>query len=170
MYDSIGKKTYSNIKKEFGGILSGKWTPFENLHITLKFLGNVEDEMVDTIKQTLSDILDREFSANLVFKGFSAFPNINNPKVFFIEVFDEDGQLESLHNTIESKLESLGFERENRQYHPHITLKRPKEVDMYSFLNKIKDTKNQTYGTAKKIKVRLIESIPTPEGAIYKII
>lgn len=164
----ISKKFYSKIKKDFAGVISGRWIPAENLHITYKFLGNVPENKVKDIKNVLSEILDKQINTKIILKGLSAFPNIENPKVFYISVEDKKGDLKEIYNFVEEKLENLEFEREKRSFTPHITLKRPKFVKIHQFEEKIKEYKYKEFAHIFNIEVNVIESILTNKGAIYR--
>ncbi|RMD45339.1 MAG: RNA 2',3'-cyclic phosphodiesterase [Aquificota bacterium] len=163
---SLSKK-YPFIKKEFGGFLKGKWTPLENLHITYKFIGNSTDNQIILIKESLKTILNKEEPVHLIFKGFGVFPNFRNPKVFFLKVENEDGKLEEYNHYIQEKLSYLGYEKENKPFIPHITLKRPKYVDMEKFLPKLKKYEETIFGEQFSIEINVIQSILSPKRAKY---
>ena len=161
-------KNYTKIKKDFSSILKGRWTKNSNLHITYKFLGNTSNEKISEIKLILKDILNRSIDVNLTFQGISAFPNLKNPKVVFIKVKDKDNVLTDMHNHINEKLSLIGFEKDNKPFIPHITIKRPKFVQEEKFISMVEKYENKIIGKMKNIEINIIESILTPEGAVYK--
>ena len=161
-------KNYTQLKKDFGGILKGRWTINKNLHITYKFLGNVSEEKILEIKSVLKDIINEDIKINLTFQGISAFPNLENPKVVFIKVKDKSNTLNKIHEEIENKLSEIEFEKDNKPFIPHITVKRPKYVEKDKFINMVKHYEGKTLGSMNEIQVNIIESILTPKGAIYK--
>jgi len=163
---SLSKK-YPFIKKEFGGFLKGKWAPLENLHITYKFIGNSTDNQIILIKESLKMILNKEEPVNLIFKGFGAFPNLNNPKVFFLKLNDKTGILEEIHSFVEEQLALIGFKKDTKKFIPHITVKRPKYVDSKTFIQKIKQFENTVFGHQNSIELNIVESKLLPEGAKY---
>ena len=162
------KDKYSKIKKELGNTIRGKWTDFENLHITYKFLGNTEVDKIPSIKESLSKYMDKEISCDIEVKGIGAFPSIYAPKVVFLKVNDKSGVLEEIHYYVESKLKNLGFEEEEKNFIPHITIKRPKDVDIKEFYKKVRFFENEIFVQINKIEVNLIESMLNPSGAKYK--
>jgi 2'-5' RNA ligase len=165
--DDTLKKNYSLIKREFGGCLKGRWTPFENLHITFKFLGDTQEEKIDLIKQSLSSILDKDQDIHIVFKGFGVFPNINRPRVFFLKVENPDKKLNQLNEFIQEKLEYLGYKRDLKEFIPHITLKRPRFTNVDQLILKMNNFQETVFGEVFKIKVNVIQSILSPDGAKY---
>jgi len=165
---NLTEKFYPKIKKDFGGVIGGKWVPSENLHITYKFLGNIEEDKIYKIKKALSEILDKSFNVNIYLKGLSAFPNIKHPKVFFIPVEDKESDLKKVQSFVEEKLTVLGFEKESKPFKPHITLKRVKFVDNVKFVQKIKKYENIIFGKVNSLNINIIESHLTYKGAIYR--
>ncbi|WP_293447256.1 RNA 2',3'-cyclic phosphodiesterase [Persephonella sp.] len=161
-------KEYPKIKKEFGGILAGRWIPERNFHITYRFLGDISIYEINNIKAILKDKLEGSISVSIKFKGLGAFPNLANPRVFFIQVEDTSGNLQEISRFINQKLALLGYPEEKKLFKPHITLKRIKQVDNEQFLRKIKSYENKLFGVQKEIKINIVESILRPEGAIYK--
>ncbi len=162
------KKEYLSIKKEFGGLLGGRWIPERNFHITYRFIGDVDLNRLQKIKTVLKDQTDKNFTVNLQFRGLNAFPNLTNPRVFYIKVEDLSGNLEEINNAINKKLSLLGYPEERKPFIPHITLKRIKYVKKEIFLKKIKIYEDKLFGVQKEIKVNIVESILNPDGAVYK--
>ena len=163
------KRHYSKIKKDFGGILPGRWIKVENFHITFKFLGYVDEERITEIKMSVDKYIDKLQEAELEFTGLSVFPNLNSPRVLYIGVNDKTGILTEVNRYVEEKLSFLGFEKEKKPFRPHITIKRIKsEIDTQKFIDKISKYKNMCFGKQEKIEVNLIESFTAPNGAIYK--
>ena len=160
-------KKYSQIKKEFGGTLKGRWIPEKNFHITYKFIGEVDENSLSDIRQVLGGLVNKKIEVDLEFSGLGAFPNIYNPRVFFIKVEDKTGELKILYEYINEKLALLGYKSE-KSFIPHVTLKRIKGVDNKKFLEKMKKYSEINLGNQTNIEVNIIESILTPKGAEYK--
>ena len=98
-----------------------RWARVEGLHVTLKFIGHVDDAVVEQIKAALSSIKAAPFEVK--FTGVGFFPNPNAARVFWAGV-DGGDALPRLASTIDAALEKLGFARETKPYHPHLTLAR----------------------------------------------
>jgi len=94
------------------------------LHITLKFLGEVQDMLIDEIKNALSETHFNRF--NIRFEGIDAFPNISRPRVVFIDV-EYSRELEALYKAVDKSLSFLRI-REDKRFHPHVTIARIKSI------------------------------------------
>ncbi|WP_457621838.1 RNA 2',3'-cyclic phosphodiesterase [Persephonella sp.] len=162
------RELYTRIKKDFGGITAGRWVPEKNLHITYRFIGDVDLNELKNIYSALNKEINHTRSVNIQLKGVSAFPDIYNPRIFFIKVQDEDGYLEDINRSIQEKLSVLGYEKETRPFIPHITIKRLKGVKKGDFIKKVKEYEDVMFSTQKSLEVNIIESTLTPKGAIYK--
>jgi len=103
-----------------------RWVGLEDYHVTMKFLGEVRPQRVDAIQE----VLNRVGSATLPFEasvtGFGAFPTIRNPTVLWAGV-EATPELRCLKQDLEWALAELGFDKETRAFHPHLTLGRAKE-------------------------------------------
>lgn len=162
------KKNYSKVKRELGGSITGRWVPFENLHITYKFLGNVDESQINPIKQALDKFIDKTVQCDLTVSGIGAFPNVNNPKVVYLKVEEKTGVLEEIYQYVQFKLKFLGFEPDDRKFVPHITIKRPKSVNGNEFIEKVEKLADTVFTEISEIEINLIESILSPNGATYK--
>jgi len=99
----------------------GYWRRRENLHITLKFLGEVEKNRVEAIKESLANIRGRVGKFDLKLSGLGVFPNLNRPRILWLGVKQESG-LKLLQAEVEKEMGKIGFLPEKREYTPHITL------------------------------------------------
>jgi 2'-5' RNA ligase len=98
-----------------------RWSRVEGLHLTLKFVGEVKDERLNTIKNALAAVKAGFFDVTFAKTGF--FPTPRSPRVFWVGV-EAGEELPGLAATIENGLEKLGIAREQRPYSPHLTLAR----------------------------------------------
>lgn len=96
----------------------------KDMHITIKFLGEVSSSQIESITDLLRPLSAAQESFSLKLSGISAFPHKNNPFVLWAGVSGNLQALKLLHRSIEEALMSLGYERENRRYRPHLTLAR----------------------------------------------
>jgi len=102
------------------------WTKRENLHVTLKFLGEVDD-------QSLARLLDAMRSLNssgpiqLQTESMQYFPRRGPIRIIAVQVGHDVARLQQIYNQLEEICESQGFKREGRQYHPHITIGRSRD-------------------------------------------
>lgn len=101
-----------------------RWSRSENVHLTLKFLGDVDEESLNDLRAILEDACagDAPFEARLA--GLGAFPSARRARIIWAGIGAGLEQLRSLAAGVDVALSSLGFERETRPYEPHLTLGR----------------------------------------------
>jgi 2'-5' RNA ligase len=104
-----------------------KWVEPENLHVTLLFLGEVEDRTVPDVCRVVADVAAGLAPFEMIVEGAGAFPNARRPKTLWVGVGDGRQEVVALHDALERPLLDLGcYRREERQYTPHLTLGRVK--------------------------------------------
>jgi RNA 2',3'-cyclic 3'-phosphodiesterase len=104
-----------------------KWVEHDNLHVTLLFLGEVEDREVPTICRAVAEQVQKHASFQLSIERVGCFPNARRPRILWIGVGEGTQELCALHDSLEPPLLALGcYRREERDYTPHITLGRVK--------------------------------------------
>lgn len=150
-------------KKEAEGL---RWVKPENVHITLKFLGNVPKGEVEGIGQVLKEVTKGKEAFPLRIGGTGAFPAKANARVVWIGVEDERGALKEIFEELEQRLQKLGFPREERPFKPHLTLGRVKgrKGKRFSFLDRDADLE---VGILQVKEVVLFKSDLRPTGAEY---
>jgi 2'-5' RNA ligase len=102
-------------------------TPAENLHVTLKFLGDVPADQIDDVTAATEMAIERIAPFSLELTGAAYLPNERGPKLL-AATFDKPTMLSLLHGQIETMFTEIGFAREDRPYRPHMTLGRFKQV------------------------------------------
>lgn len=173
------EKISSLLKEEFkenpnfGKSLKINFVDPSLMHITLKFL---EDENPEKIINSLIKSLDN-FSLNnqdFFLSGLDAFPNKKQPKVIVLPVLDEKKIIENKFNEIEKILDNIGIKKEQRSFKPHLTIARVKYADFNCFNNFKYWSKLIGFEENKLIfklnKLKLYQSILTPQKPIYKVI
>ena len=142
---------------------SAKLTLTRAFHLTLKFLGEIDDSRADDLKNMLAKIKFKPFEARLTKLGF--FPDENYIRVIHIGL-EPEKQIKALQKNIESSLPK--FKKDNR-FHPHITLARVKFVkDKEQFKTTISKIKLPEFPEFKVENFKLIKSTLTPEGPVYE--
>ena len=101
-----------------------RWAKPENVHLTLKFLGEVPEESLDNIGGALRKVAERHEDFEIETDGFGAFPSARKARVLWAGVGEGAARLRDLAGDVENALELPGFEKEGRPYAPHITLGR----------------------------------------------
>ncbi|MDT8342645.1 MAG: RNA 2',3'-cyclic phosphodiesterase, partial [Longimicrobiales bacterium] len=100
-----------------------RWADLDDFHVTLKFLGEVRQERVEAIAAVMDRVARSTPPFPASVSGFGAFPTIRNPSVVWAGV-DATPELRCLKQDLEWGLADLGFEKETRAFHPHLTLGR----------------------------------------------
>ena len=104
-----------------------RWIPPENLHITLKFLGDVDERLIPDLKEIAADAANRVKPFRVLYGTFGGFPHLSRPRVIFFEAKEGTRELATIAGEIESGVEALGIPRERRPFTAHLTLARIKE-------------------------------------------
>ncbi len=150
--------------KALGGDL--KPVEGENIHLTLKFLGNVSASRLAEVKSSLKQLAFPGFTAEI--KGAGAFPNLKHMNIIWVGVNEGWTQVEQIYEQVEKLLSNLGIRRENRPFSPHITIARVrsgrKRDEIANFLQHLSD---ESFGTITVDKVRLKQSILSSSGPKY---
>ncbi len=101
-----------------------RWVRPEGIHLTLKFLGEVEPDRIETIVHKAEEIIQGVGSFAVEIRGGGGFPTAQNPRVIWIGVEDHSGMLKQLQARLEAGMAELGFTQERRGYAPHLTVGR----------------------------------------------
>lgn len=143
------------------------WVKSENLHITLKFLGEVEEGKARSIIENFDKMVKPLKYKVLPYEGASSFPDEKRPRVLFLK-FLEDQELMDYQREIENLFLKEGFKREEREFKIHLTLARFKfPPDREEFKNFIEKLSMEPFVPFEVSKVVLFESILKPEGPLY---
>ncbi len=142
-----------------------RWTGPENVHLTLKFLGEVREEALDILCTALGKVCAGYAPFDVVLAGLGAFPSARHARVVWSGVGLGSARLRSLAADVDATLTPLGFEREKRPYVPHLTLGRvrgrPASLDLPAGAEELGFRIRQ---------VGLMESTLTAEGAVYRTV
>jgi len=106
-----------------------KWVSEDNLHITLKFLGDIEGGRVEEIRDRAEGTASRAEPFEIEINKLGGFPNLGFPKVIWLGSESPPESIFKLHRDLDESLFGLGFEKEDRDYVPHVTLGRTKDDD-----------------------------------------
>jgi len=151
------KDYLDDIQKQFKKCeVSAKWVNTQNIHLTLKFLGEVKEEKISSIENIVKETAAGSSALKVKLTNFGFFPSERNPRVFFIST-DKEETLQKIAYGLEEKLEPLGFRREYR-FKSHITLAR------------LKSKKNTGCLVAKSKKIKADKSFPVDSITLYKSI
>jgi 2'-5' RNA ligase len=138
----------------------------ENIHITMKFLGDVREGILERVKGVVSGMSFEPFKVTL--RGVGAFPNLRRPRVVWAGVVEGAEELIQIYGELERSYEALGFRRERRRFKPHVTLARVRSGrNRGSLVGEINRLADEAFGELKVSCVRLKKSVLTPKGPIY---
>ena len=141
-----------------------RWSRPENVHLTLKFLGDVREEVLTGLCAAL-EVCERHVAFDVGLAGFGAFPSARRAQILWAGIGVGSDELRSLATDLDAALTPLGFEREKRPFTPHLTLGRARGQPA-SF----EPPPEEYLGEFRIRCVELMESTLTPEGAVYRTV
>jgi len=148
-----------------------KWVNPENIHLTLKFLGNVSSTKVPEVIEATSTASEGKSPFNLQLGSLGAFPNWQRPRVVWVGMGGDTAKLASLQQDLETALAPLGFPPESRSFSPHLTLARIREgasaEERQRFAEHARATRPDPPLLFEVAALVLMRSQLTPSGAIY---
>ena len=144
--------------------IDAKPTELKNLHFTLQFLGEVSEQTIDKIIQSLNTVEFSKFDISL--KGIGAFPKLKSPKIIWIGTDEKSGKMMTeLSKKVEKALEPLGFSSE-KPFKPHITVFRIKKK-IGDITKEMENHKNVSFGIQEITSIKLKKSELTLNGPVY---
>lgn len=153
----LSKGTISELKRVISELnISGaniKWIKPDTLHLTLKFLGDIPEEMVPVISRKLKQLAEETDPFDLSIKGIGVFPEWRNARVIWVGIEKGAEELSALASRVEEAMASAGFPRDKRKFLPHITVGRMRSAKN---MDKLQET-------ARALEV---EEISTPIAAL----
>ena len=144
------------------------WVPPQNLHLTLKFLGETPAEAIEAVKEVLAEGVSATEPFTLSFHGLGAFPGLTRPRVIWIGMLQGARECQALQARVEEALARLGLPREGRAYTPHLTIGRVREPrGLASLQQAIVQGGQKEFGSLEVSAISLMKSDLHPTGARY---
>ncbi|MDD4144248.1 MAG: RNA 2',3'-cyclic phosphodiesterase [Prolixibacteraceae bacterium] len=145
-----------------------KWTDLNNMHLTIKFIGNTSPDQVNQVKAVLADITSQFPVFLLYLNGVGSFQKGGNPNVLFVKI-DSSDVLKELAEEIDNQLQPFGFQKESRRFNPHLTLGRIKYLKEKSVFKRLTENFKQ-YPVQNETcrQITYYQSVLKPQGAVYK--
>jgi len=141
-----------------------RWTPAGNIHLTLKFLGEVGE--LAPIHDAVAAVCRERPPFSFVVRGVGGFPSLRRPRVLWAGV-DSDATVE-LAADLGCALEPLGFAPDERTFRPHLTLGRVRSQRGWRRLApRVRDAEDKVFGTCKALAAHAYRSDLRPDGAVY---
>ena len=147
-----------------------RWTAVPSIHLTLKFLGEVDPGLVPGLSAALRPATASLQPFALSLRGLGGFPNLRNPRVLWCGVEGDADRLAELQKIVEQTCASFGFEPEAREFHPHLTLGRVQgKRNLHRILDYIRigSVFERAFGVDR---YHVYRSVLTPRGANYSIL
>ncbi len=167
----------SESKDKIKGLLSDtrlnhlpvKWTAYQNLHLTIQFLGDVDEKRIGDLKQMMVRIKEPVRNEFVKFTEIGSFPGGTNPKIIYLGI-DKPEFLQKIHQQISRDLAKNGFIPDRKPFKPHLTLARVKEYgvvsteDLFYLTEKFK---HDPIAASPLDRIILFESTLKPSGPVY---
>ncbi|MBI4845403.1 MAG: RNA 2',3'-cyclic phosphodiesterase [Candidatus Omnitrophica bacterium] len=153
------------LKKELSGTFS--WVKPENIHLTLRFIGHINEEQINTITTIISEITKKTQSFNADLGVLGTFPSLANPLVLWVGINFGYNQLNQISAHLEEKLEQINFAAGEKYFHPHLTLCRIKKIETKNNLSNILQSIPPKPVPFQINKIVLFESTLSKDGAQY---
>ncbi len=148
-----------------------RWVPILNIHLTLKFLGDVSEKNITMINGILQAAAANSKPFEITAGGFGVFPNMARPRVIWVGI-EAPEELFKLQRRAEIETARLGYSPDQREFNPHLTIGRVSRNasmrEIRSASNIFRKQKFGFIGAAKINSVSLFQSYLSPKGAIYK--
>ncbi|HHI02531.1 MAG TPA: RNA 2',3'-cyclic phosphodiesterase, partial [candidate division Zixibacteria bacterium] len=148
-----------------------KWVASKNIHLTMKFLGETDENKVEAIIESIKSVAAKHKSVECTIDRIGGFPNLRRPRVIWAGIEkkeDNINRLEAIASDIEEEMTPLGFEKESRKFKSHLTLGRVKDNrNLYELTKYLENYRLEP----KEIlfdKIVLFKSTLTPDGPIYR--
>jgi 2'-5' RNA ligase len=138
----------------------------ENIHITMRFLGNITPPMVDKIFEEMKKVQFTPFDVKI--QSVGAFPHLRYPRVVWVGITEGADQMRSIFSQLEPRLRKLGFAPDSKGFSPHLTIARVKSGRKKAELVEcISENANSEFGVIKAECLRLKRSNLAPKGPVY---
>lgn len=149
-----------------------RWTAIQNLHLTMQFLGDVEEKRIPELKAILDDLSVSGLPGSLCFTGLGAFPDHDAPRVLWLGI-KENKNLRKLQYDLTSVLSEREFNADRKKFKPHLTLGRVREnvrfgAENYVYLEQLVSA--AVVSDSPLDRITLFESVLRPGGPIYSVI
>ena len=144
------------------------WVPPENLHVTLKFLGEVDGSTISDVCAVVDEVAQKFEPIEFDVRGIAAIPDRGPLRMFWADVAEPSGQMAKLFTQIELALQPLRFNREKRAFRPHITLARINRIaDLPLVRQAVAKFTDKEFGRVRANCITIYTSTLTRQGPIY---
>ncbi|WP_128476842.1 RNA 2',3'-cyclic phosphodiesterase [Halorussus pelagicus] len=160
------------VQDEFADASGLSFTDPEQAHVTLKFLGDVNGGELPRVKNALRRAIEKAevepFEAT--YEGLGVFPDLGYIQVLWLGVGDGSEEMTALHEATEREVTRLGFDPEDHDFTPHVTLARMEHAGGKELVQENVEQLDPTVGTTEVPEIRLTESVLTDDGPEYSTV
>jgi 2'-5' RNA ligase len=154
-----------------GRVRGARWVAPQNLHLTLRFLGETDEPALSTLSETVASTVRECQQFALEFRGIGFFPSAKKPRVLWVGIDKPPEVLLKLQRELESAARRHGFEPERRDFSPHLTLARfRKPQSGPRFVELARDLSEHPFGISSVEEVVLYRSVLKPGGPQYHVL
>ncbi|SDK38220.1 RNA 2',3'-cyclic phosphodiesterase [Natronorubrum texcoconense] len=165
-------ESVAELQAEFADASGLNLTDPEQAHLTMKFLGEVDEDRLPSLRGELEDAVDDAdvdpFTAR--FGGLGVFPSLDYISVVWLGVERGGAELTRLHEAIEERTTAMGFEPESHEFTPHVTLARMEHAGGKDRVQELVRERDPTVGEMTVDEIRLTESTLTDAGPVYSTV
>ncbi len=145
-----------------------KWVACENIHLTLKFLGHIGENILPALNKIINDAASCLSPFDINIENVGAFPSLKKPRVIFVCAQDKGNNLLKIYEKLDKGMEELGIKQDAKKYVGHITLGRIKSrKNIPALVNALNSGAGYFFGQEKVNYISLMQSKLTPKGPIY---
>jgi len=138
----------------------------QNIHVTMRFLGNISPNMIDSVYEEMEQVSFAPFETEL--RGVGAFPTLRYPRVLWVGIKKGAEELADISAQLEPRLRGLGFKPDSKGFSPHLTIARVRSGrNKAELIRTITESEDYQFGVVKASCLRLKKSVLTPKGPIY---
>ncbi|TMT85253.1 RNA 2',3'-cyclic phosphodiesterase [Haloterrigena sp. H1] len=165
-------ESVADLQAEFAEASGLSFTDPEQAHLTMKFLGDTdEDSLPDLERELEAAVDDADIDPFTVrYGGLGVFPTLEYISVLWLGVEDGGDELTRLHESIEARTTDLGFDPESHDFTPHVTLARMEHAGGKELVQELVAERDPTIGETRVDEIRLTESTLTEDGPVYSTV
>lgn len=146
-----------------------KWVKKENIHLTLKFLGEIKQDSINKLKEALDEICIHHKNFIIALGGVGAFPKLVFPRILWVGIISGEGKIVDIAKDLENSLEKINFKKETRPFSAHITIGRNRSnLNRIHLIEQLRKNKNWGNFPMAVNKITLLKSTLTSTGPIYE--
>jgi len=167
--DEIKQKMQKAIDELKAARAEVKWVDIKNIHLTLKFLGWVEEKDLEKLVSIVEDEVQKFTSFKVNFEGLGTFPEGRAPRVIWIGTSSGEEEMKGIAQVLEKSLSQAGFRPEARGFRGHATVGRVKGKGVDKLKEKIVRFKDLKFGECYIDHIHIMKSTLTKKGPVYEV-